>query len=146
MAERGVVLSLDEGTTGATAVVVGLDGEVAQRVTARSPSTTRSPPGLSTTRWRSGPPSRPRRKMLWARLQRRPLTFARLASPTSARRWPSGTEALSKPLAPAIVWQDRRTASVCDRLTRGRPRGTAFARSRGWWCSIPTSPPPSWPG
>ena len=28
MAERGVVLSLDEGTTGATAVVVGLDGEI----------------------------------------------------------------------------------------------------------------------
>src|ERR1700686_639962 len=28
MPERGVVLSLDEGTTGATAVVVGLDGEV----------------------------------------------------------------------------------------------------------------------
>src|SRR3989442_10115426 len=26
--ERGVVLALDEGTTGATAVVVGLDGEV----------------------------------------------------------------------------------------------------------------------
>ncbi|HXM70503.1 MAG TPA: FGGY family carbohydrate kinase, partial [Thermoanaerobaculia bacterium] len=28
MTDRGVVLSLDEGTTGATAVVVGLDGGV----------------------------------------------------------------------------------------------------------------------
>ncbi len=28
VAERGVVLSLDEGTTGATAIAVGLDGEV----------------------------------------------------------------------------------------------------------------------
>ena len=29
MAERGVVLSLDEGTTGVTSAVVGLDGEAA---------------------------------------------------------------------------------------------------------------------
>src|SRR5260370_39478701 len=28
VAERGVVLSLDEGTTGATAIAVGMDGEV----------------------------------------------------------------------------------------------------------------------
>ena len=28
MADRGVVLSLDEGTTGATAVAVGMDGQV----------------------------------------------------------------------------------------------------------------------
>ena len=28
MADRGVVLSLDEGTTGATAIAVGIDGEV----------------------------------------------------------------------------------------------------------------------
>ena len=38
------------------------------------------------------------------------------ASPTSARpRW-SGTAATGRPLAPAIVWQDRRTAARCDAL------------------------------
>ncbi len=48
-------------------------------------------------------------------------------SPISARRscvWDPGS---GEPLAPAIVWQDRRTAARCDELRDGRPR---VARAR----------------
>ena len=40
----------------------------------------------------------------------------RSASPTSARRSSSGRGGRGEPLAPAIVWQDRRTAELCARL------------------------------
>ena len=44
----------------------------------------------------------------------KPADVRASASPTIARRGRLGRVPL--PLAPAIVWQDRRTASVCDRL------------------------------
>ena len=37
-------------------------------------------------------------------------------SPISARRWCCGTAAPSRPVAPAIVWQDRRTSDRCREL------------------------------
>ena len=50
-----------------------------------------------------------------------------------------------RPLAPAIVWQDRRTADHCDRA-RATP-GTCRSSGPGpAWCSIRTSRPPSTPG
>jgi hypothetical protein len=52
--------------------------------------------------------------------------------------------ATGQPLAPAIVWQDRRTADVCARC--GRRATKARCARRPAWCSTPTSRPPSSPG
>jgi glycerol kinase len=116
VAERSVVLSLDEGTTGATAAVVGLDGEVRAKgyreITQHYPQ-----PG-----WVEHDALE-----IWSAVQQatedalhsagaRP-NDVRAVGITNQREtlvvWDRRT---LEPLAPAIVWQDRRTAAVCDRL------------------------------
>ena len=116
MAERGVVLSLDEGTTGATAVVVGLDGEVRAKGY-REIGQQYPQPG-----WVEHDPLE-----IWSAVKlsaREALSNAgvsaadvRAVGITNQREtlvlWDRRT---LEPLSPAIVWQDRRTASVCDQL------------------------------
>src|SRR5437879_10699275 len=111
-----VVLSLDEGTSGATAIAVGLDGEIQgkgyEEVTQRYPR-----PG-----WVEHDPNE-----IWSAVQasaRRALEAAN-AKPRDVRAvgitnqretlvlWDRRT---LQPVAPAIVWQDRRTADQCARL------------------------------
>jgi len=113
-----VVLSLDEGTTGATSVVVGMDGVVRGKgyaeITQHFPQ-----PG-----WVEHDADE-----IWAAVQssaRQPLTAA-AARPrdviaigiTNQREtlvvWDQRT---LKPVARAIVWQDRRTAAECVRLRK----------------------------
>src|SRR6202158_1478261 len=116
MAERGVALSLDEGTTGATAVVVGLDGEVRAKgyreIAQHYPQ-----PG-----WVEHDPLE-----IWSAvelsakeaLQNAGVSAAdvRAVGITNQREtlvlWDRRT---LEPISPAIVWQDRRTASACDQL------------------------------
>jgi glycerol kinase len=116
VAERGVVLSLDEGTTGATAVVVGLDGDVRAKgyreIAQHYPQ-----PG-----WVEHDPLE-----IWSAvkfsakeaLQAAGVSAAdvRAVGITNQREtlvvWDRRT---LEPLAPAIVWQDRRTAALCDEL------------------------------
>jgi glycerol kinase len=116
VSERGVVLSLDEGTTGATAVVVGLDGEVRgkgyREIAQHFPQ-----PG-----WVEHDPLE-----IWSAVKlsaREALQDAdvsaadvRAVGITNQREtlvlWDRRT---LEPIGPAIVWQDRRTAGVCDRL------------------------------
>jgi len=119
MPERGVVLSLDEGTTGATAVVVGLDGEVRAKgyreITQHYPK-----PG-----WVEHDPLE-----IWSAVQlaAQSALDAAGATPRDVRAvgitnqretlvlWDRRTLV---PLGPAIVWQDRRTAAVCEQLREG---------------------------
>jgi glycerol kinase len=116
VAERGVVLSLDEGTTGATVAVVGLDGEIRAKgyreITQHYPQ-----PG-----WVEHDPNE-----IWSAVQ-----LATKDALHSARARPKDVQAVGitnqretlvvwdrgtlEPLARAIVWQDRRTAAVCDQL------------------------------
>lgn len=116
MAERGVVLSLDEGTTGATAVAVGMDGEVRgkgyREITQHYPQ-----PG-----WVEHDAEE-----IWSAVQHsaRAALDASGAAAADVRAvgitnqretlvvWDRRT---LRPLAPAIVWQDRRTAEECSRL------------------------------
>src|ERR1700681_3234861 len=116
MADRAVVLSLDEGTTGATAVAVGLDGAVRGKgyaeITQHYPQ-----PG-----WVEHDAEE-----IWATVQRTAgdaLDTAgagpgdvRAVGITNQREtlvaWDRKT---LKPLTRAIVWQDRRTAADCTRL------------------------------
>ena len=116
MAERAVVLSLDEGTTGATAVVVGLDGDVRAKgyreIAQHYPK-----PG-----WVEHDPLE-----IWSAVKhsaKEALEGAgvsaadvRAVGVTNQREtlvlWDRRT---LEPISPAIVWQDRRTASVCDGL------------------------------
>jgi glycerol kinase len=110
------VLSLDEGTTGVTAAAVGLDGEVRgkgyREITQHYPQ-----PG-----WVEH-----NAVEIWSAVQRtaKEALSAAGVTPADVRAvgitnqretlvvWDRRT---LEPLAPAIVWQDRRTASVCDRL------------------------------
>ena len=116
MADRRVVLSLDEGTTGATSVAVGIDGIVRGKgyaeITQHFPR-----PG-----WVEHDAEE-----IWAAVQQsaRQALDAADAKPrdvvaigiTNQREtlvvWDRRT---LKPLARAIVWQDRRTAAECVRL------------------------------
>ncbi len=116
---EGVVLSLDEGTTGATSVAVGLDGEV--RGKGYSEITQHYPqPG-----WVEHDPEE-----IWAAVQRSATDALEAAGAravdvrsigiTNQREtlvvWDRRT---LKPLTRAIVWQDRRTAADCTRLREG---------------------------
>jgi glycerol kinase len=116
LAERGVVLSLDEGTTGATVAVVGMDGVVRAKgyreITQHYPQ-----PG-----WVEHDPLE-----IWSAVQ-----LAAQDSLHAAGARPGDVRAVGitnqretlvawdrrtlEPLGPAIVWQDRRTAAVCDAL------------------------------
>jgi len=116
VADRRVVLSLDEGTTGATSVAVGMDGIVRGKgyaeITQHFPQ-----PG-----WVEHDAEE-----IWAAVQQsaRQALVAAGARPrdvvaigiTNQREtlvvWDRRT---LKPLARAIVWQDRRTAAECVRL------------------------------
>jgi glycerol kinase len=116
VAERGVVLSLDEGTTGVTSAVVGLGGEVRAKgyreITQHYPQ-----PG-----WVEHDALE-----IWAAVQSTAKDALDNAGVTPADvravgitnqretlvAWDRRT---LEPLAPAIVWQDRRTAALCQRL------------------------------
>ena len=119
MADSGVVLSLDEGTTGATAVAVGLDGAVRgkgyREITQHFPQ-----PG-----WVEHDPNE-----IWSAVEEaaRGALHAAGAEAKDVRAigianqretlvmWDRKT---LQPLGPAIVWQDRRTARQCARLRAG---------------------------
>ncbi|HEY3084944.1 MAG TPA: glycerol kinase GlpK [Candidatus Dormibacteraeota bacterium] len=111
-----VVLSLDEGTTGATAIAVGLDGELRGKgyteITQHYPR-----PG-----WVEHDPNE-----IWSAVQlsaRRALEAASAsARDVAAIGITNQRETLVlwhrktlEPIARAIVWQDRRTADDCRRL------------------------------
>ena len=116
MGDREIVLSLDEGTTGATAIAVGTDGEILGRgyreITQHYPQ-----PG-----WVEHDAEE-----IWAAVQ---ATAYQALADANAR--PADVRAIGitnqretlvvwdrrtlKPLAHAIVWQDRRTAEECARL------------------------------
>jgi glycerol kinase len=116
VAERGVVLALDEGTTGATAIAVGLDGEVRgkgyREITQHFPQ-----PG-----WVEHDAEE-----IWSAVQ---ATAAQALEQAGAR--PADVRAIGitnqretlvlwdrrtlQPISRAIVWQDRRTTAECDRL------------------------------
>jgi len=116
VADRAVVLSLDEGTTGATAVAVGTNGQV--RGKGYSEITQHYPqPG-----WVEHDAEE-----IWSAVQlsARGALDAAGAKPADVRAigitnqretlvaWDRKT---LKPLTHAIVWQDRRTADECARL------------------------------
>src|ERR1700693_3964235 len=109
MDERGVVLSLDEGTTGATAVVVGMDGQVRGKGYAEIEQHYPQPGWVEHDA-----------NEIWAAVQQ---TASSALDPAGAS--PIDVRAIGitnqretlvvwdpktlEPLPPAIVWQDRRT-------------------------------------
>jgi glycerol kinase len=116
VAERGVVLSLDEGTTGATAVAVGMDGQV------RGKGYTEIAQHYPQPGWVEHDAEE-----IWSAVQQTALGALEAAGarPSDVRAigitnqretlvvWDRTT---LHPLTHAIVWQDRRTASECTRL------------------------------
>ena len=116
MPERGIVLALDEGTTGATAVAVGTDGEIKgkgyREITQHFPQ-----PG-----WVEHDADEIWEAVLATAMEALEAANARPADVravgiTNQREtlvlWDRRT---LKPLSRAIVWQDRRTTAECIRL------------------------------
>ena len=125
------VLALDQGTTSSRAILFERDGTVARDRAARIP------PDLSAARL--GRARRHRdlgdavgRDARGARQGARaaPATSPPSASPTSARRPRLGARDAASPIANAIVWQDRRTAPMCDEL-RAAGHAPTFAAKTG---------------
>jgi glycerol kinase len=116
VADRAVVLSLDEGTTGATAVAVGMDGAVRGKGYAEIAQHYPQPGWVEHDA-----------DEIWSAVQRTAYQAldAAGAKPRDVRAigitnqretlvaWDRKT---LKPLTRAIVWQDRRTADECTRL------------------------------
>jgi glycerol kinase len=116
VAESGIVLSLDEGTTGATAVAVGMDGQVRGKGYAEIEQHYPQPGWVEHDA-----------DEIWTAVQ----STAQGALDAAGAR-PSDVRAIGitnqretlvvwdrrtlKPLSHAIVWQDRRTAAECTRL------------------------------
>ena len=127
MAERGVVLSLDEGTTGATAVAVGIDGQVRGKGYVEIEQHYPQPGWVEHDA-----------EEIWSAVHQTALGALEAAGarPDDVRAigitnqretlvvWDRAT---LQPLTPAIVWQDRRTASECTRLREGGHEGRVRA-------------------
>ena len=123
MADRGVVLSLDEGTTGATAVAVGMDGQVRGKGYVEIEQHYPQPGWVEHDA-----------EEIWSAVQQTALGAleAAGAQPGDVRAigitnqretlvvWDRTT---LQPLTRAIVWQDRRTAPECTRLREGGHEG-----------------------
>jgi glycerol kinase len=116
VAERGIVLSLDEGTTGATAVAVGMDGQVRGKGYAEIEQYYPQPGWVEHDA-----------EEIWAAVQQTAIGAldaagarpgdVRAVGITNQRETLVVWDRRSlKPLTRAIVWQDRRTASDCTRL------------------------------
>ena len=128
------LVAVDAGTTSVRALATDLTGavvDVAQReLTAVVP---RSRDGSSTTPTRSSASST-RRSRSSRSASTRPATTSRpSASPTSARRPSPIDRADGRVLAPAIVWQDRRTAAACAALAADG-RGAIVRARTGLTC------------
>jgi glycerol kinase len=136
--------ALDQGTTSSRALVFDLQGRVVAMAQRELPQHYPQPGQVehdATRIWRDT------LACAHEALQRAALTAADIAAIgiTNQREtvvlWDRAT---GRPLAPAIVWQDRRTADVCARL---RPTATkARCARKPAWCSTPTSRPARSPG
>jgi glycerol kinase len=111
-----VVLSLDEGTTGATAVAVGLDGSVLGKGYAEIAQHYPQPGWVEHDA-----------EEIWAAVQRtagnalkaagtRPADVRAIGITNQRETLVAWDRKTLKPLSHAIVWQDRRTAAECTRL------------------------------
>src|SRR5688572_13691631 len=116
MTQPKLLLAIDQGTTGSTAIVVGLDGRTLGKKTVEFPQHFPKPG------WVEHCP-----KEIWTSVSMSvtgALAEAKVTGDaigaigiTNQREttvvWDRKTD---EPIAKAIVWQDRRTADVCDRL------------------------------
>jgi len=115
------VLAIDQGTTSTRAILFHADTTIAAVASGNSRSIFQPTARSNTTPKTSGHrPSRPA-KARCAAPARRPEISSPLESPISARRLCCGTAPTVRAVHRAIVWQDRRTADLCERLkTEGR--------------------------
>ena len=114
-----VILALDQGTTSSRAIVFAADGARPRRSRSARSACSFPQPG-----WVEQDPLE-----IWTAQRETAVealrssgvgraTWPPSASPTSARPPIVWDRATSLPIAPAIVWQDRRTAERCEELRR----------------------------
>ena len=122
-----VILAIDQGTTGTTCLVVDDELRVPGRGYARAAAALPAP-GLGRARPRGDLAERPRRRAPSAAgLATSVDTVAITNQRETTLLWDRAT---GEPVAPAIVWQDRRTAERCRELDAGADPRAHRARSR----------------
>jgi glycerol kinase len=123
------LLSIDQGTTGSTALVMGIDGRTLGRDSFELPQHYPAPA------WVEHDPDE-----IWASVEQAVTGALRAAGVRGADIAALGItnqrettlvwdRASGRPIHRAIVWQDRRTASECDRLRAGGFEGEVSERT-----------------
>ena len=114
---RGMILAIDQGTTGTTCLVFDGEGRIAGRAYSEFEQHFPRPGWVEHDAGRDlgGDPAGRGRGDRRRRASRAPSS-TRSGSPTSARPWSPGTRPSGEPLHRALVWQDRRTAARCEEL------------------------------
>ena len=134
------VLALDQGTTSSRAILFDHDGRVVACRPARVPADlSRARPGWSMIRRTSGPARSASRRRSCRKQARSPADIAAIGITNQRETTIVWDKATGRPIHNAIVWQDRRTAPLCDDLNAPRAGSRRFAR-RPAWSSTPTSP------
>ena len=116
MAESGVVLSLDEGTTGATAVAVGMDGQFRGKGYAEIEQHYPQPGWVEHDAEEIWTAVRSTAQGALDAAGARPSDVRAIGITNQRETLVVWDKKTLKPLSHAIVWQDRRTASECTRL------------------------------
>ncbi|HEX3508128.1 MAG TPA: glycerol kinase GlpK [Candidatus Dormibacteraeota bacterium] len=116
MAERGVVLSLDEGTTGATVVAVGMDGQVKGKGYSEITQHYPQPGWVEHDAEEIWSAVRTSAQGALDAADARPADVRAIGITNQRETLVAWDRKTLKPLTHAIVWQDRRTADECARL------------------------------
>ena len=116
MADRRVVLSLDEGTTGATSVAVGMDGLVRGKGYAEITQHFPQPGWVEHDADEIWSAVQESARQALAAANARPQDVIAIGITNQRETLVVWDRHTLKPLTRAIVWQDRRTAAECARL------------------------------
>ena len=131
------VLALDQGTTSSRAIVFDAHGTARLRAAGVPPDLPRAMSVDATEIWatQSGVSTRRSRKLASLPAKSRRLTTNQRENRSRGAR--------GKPIANAIVWQDRRTASTCDAL-RDAGHAPTFLRKTGLVLDAPSGTKLKW--
>ena len=110
------VLAIDAGTTGVRAMVVRDDGSVASRAYREFPQSFPGPDGSSTTPRTGGASALESSEQALAAAGLEAAGVAAIGITNQRETTVLWDRETLRPVHPAIVWQDRRTAGTCDEL------------------------------
>src|SRR5664279_3791146 len=134
------VLALDQGTTSSRAILFGTDGKIVaqahhefEQIYPSSGWVEHKPYDILTSQLGSAVEA-------LGKASARPRDISAIGITNQRETTIVWDRETGKPIYNAIVWQDRRTAPLCERLRESGAENTV--REKRACASIPTSPPP----